>query len=56
MKIAEAAEKHEVKILSAWGSFYDHLIFFIVEAPSQLAVEDYFKEIGFAFWNNIEIR
>jgi hypothetical protein len=27
-----------------------------VEASSQEAVEDYFKEIGFAFWNTIEIR
>jgi len=34
----------------------DHLIFYIIEAPPQLAIEDYFKEIGFAFWNNVEIR
>jgi len=34
----------------------NHLIFYIVEAPSQTAVEDYFKEIGFAFWNDVEIR
>lgn len=29
---------------------------YVVEAPSQEAVEDYFKDIGFAFWNRIEIR
>jgi len=42
--------------LSAWTSTLGHLIFYIVEAPSQPAVEDYFREIGFAFWNNVEIR
>lgn len=52
----EAAEKHGIKVLSAWTSILDHLIFYIVEASSQAAVEEYFKEIGFAFWNNIEIR
>jgi len=55
-KREEAAKKHGVKVLSAWTSTLDHLIFYILEAPSQLAVEEYFKEIGFAFWNNVEIR
>lgn len=52
----EAARKHMVKVLSAWTSVLDHLIFWIVEAPSQKAVEEYFIEIGFAFWNKLEIR
>lgn len=51
-----AARKHMVKVLSAWSSVLDHLIFWVVEAPSQKAVEDYFTEIGFAFWNKLEIR
>jgi len=55
-KREEAAKKHGIKILSAWTSTLDHLIFYIIEAPSQQAVEDYFREIGFAFWNNVEIR
>ena len=55
-KREEAAKKHGVKVLSAWTSTLDHLIFYVVEAPSQTAVEDYFREIGFAFWNNVEIR
>lgn len=55
-KREEAAKKYGVKVLSAWTSVLDHLVFCIVEAPSQFAIEDYFKEIGFAFWNNIEIR
>ena len=55
-KREEAAKKHGIKILSAWTSTLEHLIFYVVEAPSQTAVEDYFKEIGFAFWNTLEIR
>jgi len=34
----------------------EHLIFYVVDGPSQSAVESYFREIGFAFWNEIEIR
>jgi hypothetical protein len=52
----DRAKKHGVQVLSAWTSVLDHLVFYIVEASSQEAVEDYFKDIGFAFWNNIEIR
>jgi len=55
-KREEVARKHEVKVLSAYTSTLDHLIFYVVEAPSQQAVEDYFVEIGFAFWNSVEIR
>ena len=52
----DRAKKHNVPVLSAWTSVLDHLVFYVVEAPSQEAVEDYFKDIGFAFWNSIEIR
>ena len=52
----DRAKKHGVQVLSAWTSVLDHLVFYIVEASSQEAVEDYFKDIGFAFWNTIEIR
>ncbi|HLN46074.1 MAG TPA: DUF3303 family protein [Candidatus Sulfotelmatobacter sp.] len=52
----DRAKKHGVHVLSAWMSVLDHLVFYIVEASSQEAVEDYFKDIGFAFWNSIEIR
>jgi hypothetical protein len=45
-----------VGLLSAWTSILEHLVFYIVEASSQEAVEDYFKDIGFAFWNTIKIR
>jgi len=49
-KREEVARKHGVKILSAWTSVLEHLVFYIIEAPSQTSIEDYFKEIGFAFW------
>ena len=52
----DRAKKHNVQVLSAWTSVLDHLVFYVVEAASQEAVEDYFKDIGFAFWNSIEIR
>ena len=52
----DRAKKHGIQVLSAWTSVLDHLVFYIVEASSQEAVEDYFKDIGFAFWNSIEIR
>jgi len=52
----DRAKKHGVHVLTAWTSILEHLVFYIVEASSQEAVEDYFKDIGFAFWNTIEIR
>jgi hypothetical protein len=52
----EIAEKHEIKVLGAYTSILDHLIFYVVDAPSQQAVENYFVEVGLAFWNEIEIR
>jgi len=55
-KREQVAKKHEIKVLSAYTSIMDHLALYVVEAPSQVAVENYFMEIGFAFWNNVEIR
>jgi uncharacterized protein with GYD domain len=52
----DRAKKHGVQVLSAWTSVLEHLVFYIVEASSQEAVEAFFKDIGFAFWNTIEIR
>ena len=55
-KRAEVAKKHQIKVLSGYTSILDHLVFYVVDAPSQQAVENYFLDIGFAFWNSIEIR
>lgn len=55
-KREELAKKHEVKVISACTSVLDHLIYYVVEAPSQLALENYFMETGMASWNSIEIK
>jgi len=52
----DIAKKNNLKVLSAYSSVLDHIVNYLVEAPSQQAVEDYFKEMGFAFWNYIEIK
>lgn len=52
----EAAKKHGVKVVSTWSPTREHQTFRIVEAPSQKAVEDYFKEIGFTLWNKLDIQ
>jgi len=55
-KREELAKKYDIKILSAYTSILDHLMFYVIEAPSQQAIENYFIDIGLAFWNDIEIR
>jgi hypothetical protein len=55
-KREEVAKKHGVKVLSAWTSVLEHLVFYVIEASSQKTVENYHKEIGFPHWNNVEIR
>ena len=55
-KREEIAKKQGLKVISAYTSILDHLIFLIVDAPSQQAVERYLIESGFAFWNDVEIR
>jgi hypothetical protein len=55
-KREELAKKHEVKVVSACTSMLEHSIYYVVEAPSQLAVENYFMEAGLASWNRIEIK
>jgi hypothetical protein len=55
-KREEVTKEKGIKIISAYTSILDHLAYCIVDAPSQQAVEIYLIEIGFAFWNDIEIR
>jgi len=52
----DIAKKHGIKILSGVVSPLDHRIFYVLESDSQLDVEEYLKEIGYAFWNTIEIK
>ena len=51
----EVKKKLGIKMISAYTSTLSHLIFIIVDAPSQQAVESFLIESGFAFWNNVEI-
>jgi hypothetical protein len=55
-KREEAANKHQINILTAVFSQLEHLIVYIVEAPNHKKVERYLRDIGFSFYNNIEIR
>ena len=52
----ELAKKYKIRVLTACVAVLEHVIFYVVEAPSQSAVESYFTEMGFAFYNNIAIR
>jgi hypothetical protein len=55
-KREEAAKKLGVDVLNAWSPLLEHQMFWIVEAPSQKAVEEYFTVIGFPLWNKLEIQ
>lgn len=55
-KRGEAAQEHQINILAAVFSQLEHLIIYTVEAPSHKAVERYLRDVGFSFYNHIEIR
>jgi len=56
VKKEEVAEKHRVKVLVSCVAVLEHVIFYVVDAPSQSAVEEYLKEVALAFYNNVQIR
>jgi hypothetical protein len=51
----ENRRKRGIKVLSNFTSILSHQIFAIVEAPSQHTLESHLMEVGFAFWNTVEI-
>jgi hypothetical protein len=55
-KREEAAKKYKVKVLASCVAVLEHWIFYLIEANSRSAVEDYLKETGWAFYNNVQIR
>lgn len=55
-KRKEAALEHQINILTAVFSQLEHLIIYVMEAPSHKAVERYLREVGFSIYNKIEIR
>ena len=56
VKGEEIAKKHRIKILSGVVSLLDHRIFYVIESSSQMELEEFLKDIGYAFWNSIEIK
>ena len=48
----EVDNKHKVKIRLA----LDHIIFYVVDAPSESAVTEYLREVGLSFYNDAQIR
>jgi hypothetical protein len=56
IKGEDIAKKHGIQVLSGVVSLLDHRIFYVIESDSQMELEEYLKEIGYAFWNSIEIK
>lgn len=52
----ELAIKHQINILTGVFSQLEHLIIYVVEAPNHKAVERYLRDVGFSFFNKIQIR
>jgi len=52
----EAAKRFGVKIVSKWSPTRVHQTHWIIEAPSKKAAENYFKAVGLAIWNEIEVQ
>jgi hypothetical protein len=50
------AQKHSVKVLVGCICVLEHLVLYVVDAPTHSAVEEYLKEGGWAFFNNVRIR
>lgn len=50
------AKKHGIKILSGVVSLLEHRIYYVMESDSQMELEEYLKEIGYASWNTIKIK
>ena len=55
-KREEAAKRFGVKIVSKWSPTRVHKTHWIIEAPSKKAAEDYFKAVGLAIWNEIDVQ
>jgi hypothetical protein len=55
-KREESAKKHNINVITACAVLLEHLVFYVVEAPSQSAIEEYLKETGWASFNAAQIR
>jgi saccharopine dehydrogenase-like NADP-dependent oxidoreductase len=50
------ASNEKLTVLSACFSPLEHMIFYVVEAPSHQAVVNFLKNVGYASYNKVEIR
>lgn len=48
--------KYKIKIFSEVVNKLEHLITIVLEAPNYKAVESYLNDVGYAFYNKIEVR
>ena len=55
-KKEEVKVKYEIKILTEVVNRLEHLITIVLEAPDHDAVERYLNDVGYAFYNKIEVR
>lgn len=55
-KKEEASRKCGVKVLVSSAAIPEHILFYVVEAPSPAAVQDYLKEAGIGYVKNLQIR
>lgn len=55
-KTGDVAKKHAIKILSGVVSLLDHHIYFVMESDSQMELEEFLIETGYASWNTIKIK
>ncbi len=55
-KREEVALEHQINVITAVFSQLEHLLLYVVNAPNHKAVERFMRDIGFAFYNKIEIR
>jgi hypothetical protein len=51
-----SAKTNGIRVIVGCSNVLEHWVLYVVEAPSQKAAEEYFKESGWAFFNNIRIR
>lgn len=55
-KKEELKVKYQIGILTEVVNKLEHLITIVMEAPNYNAVENYLNDVGYAFYNKIEVR
>jgi hypothetical protein len=55
-KKEELKVKYQIKILTEVVNKLEHLITIVLEAPDHNAVERYLNDVGYTFYNKIEVR